>query len=785
MRQPLGAIAISTFGLAVLLGPRPSYPQDQTPPATQQEAVPGATEPPATNAGSPAQTVSPNAQAPVEQLPPIVVITEPSPGQKPKQVARKPSPGKAAPGPPVSPATPEASANGTPTSASELAVKNAAFNAARDNLLTQIGTSSYDFSQQAIQALPQGNETPVDKVLLQAPGVVQDSAASGLLHVRNEHANLQYRINGIILPDGVSGFGQILETEFVGSVSLITGALPAEFGYRTSGLVDIQTKSGSQDPGGSIGVYGGSQQTLTPSIEYGGTTGQTEYFFTGRYFTSDEGIENPTSSFVPIHDDTQQGRAFGYVSTLLSPTTRLSFITGSSVQTFEIPNSPGQIPMFPAFGITDFNSSLLNEHQLEQNYYDVLALQTRTGDANMQLAYFARYSDLHFFPDEVGDIIFNGVASNVERRSFLNGVQGDGSYTFSAANTLRSGFYVSAESTAADSTSTVLPLGVAGNPIDAPFDVTDDLPKLGWLLGVYLQDEWKLTDTLTLNAGIRFDQMYQFVDANQFSPRVNLVYKPFAGTTFHAGYARYFTPPPQVAAGPVDLSAVQNTTQQPTVNQDDPVLPERSHYFDAGVTQKILPGLELGVDGYYKRAQDLLDDGQFGAALVLDAFNYATGINEGIEVKATYENGGFKTYGNIAVAQQKATDIVSNQFLFDASEFDFIADHFIYTDHTQILTGSGGMSYRWNANLFTADMIYGSGLRSGFANTQTVPAYAQVNLGVSHEFTFTNAKPLTLRFDVVNVFDTIYEIRSGSGIGVFAPQFGPRRGYFVKVSRKF
>ena len=666
-----------------------------------------------------------------------------------------------------------------------MAAKGEAFNNARANLLTQIGTNSYDFNQEAIQTLPQGNETPVDKVLLQAPGVVQDSAASGLLHVRNEHANLQYRINGIILPDGVSGFGQVLETQFIGSISLITGALPAEFGYRTSGLVDIQTKSGSQDPGGSIGMYGGSQNTLAPSIEYGGTSGQTEYFFTGRYFTSDEGIENPTSSFTPIHDNTQQGQAFGYVSSILSPTTRLSFITGNSVQNFQIPDRPGQTPMFPAFGVTDFDSSLLNEHQLEQNYYDVLALQNRIGDTNLQLAYFARYSDLHFFPDEVGDIIFNGVASNVERQSFLNGVQGDGSYTFSAANTLRSGFYVSGERTAADSLSTVLPLDTAGNPIDAPFNVPDDVSKTGWLLGAYVQDEWKLTDKLTLNAGIRFDQMYQFVNANQFSPRVNLVYTPVAGTTFHAGYARYFTPPPQVAAGPVDLAAFQNTTQQPTVNQDSPALPERSHYFDAGVTQKILPGLELGVDGYYKRAQDLLDDGQFGAALVLDSFNYATGINEGIEVKATYEKDGFKAYGNIAVAQQKATDIVSNQFLFDAATFDFIANHFIYTDHTQIITASGGMSYRWNANLFTADMIYGSGLRSGFANTETVPAYTQVNLGVSHEFTFTNAKPLTLRFDVVNVFDTIYEIRSGSGIGVFAPQFGPRRGYFVKLARKF
>jgi opacity protein-like surface antigen len=83
-------------------------------------------------------------------------------------------------------------------------------------------------------------------------------------------------------------------------------------------------------------------------------------------------------------------------------------------------------------------------------------------------------------------------------------------------------------------------------------------------------------------------------------------------------------------------------------------------------------------------------------------------------------------------------------------------------------------------------MIYGSGLRSGFANTDHLPAYGQVNLGLSHEFAEAgwNAQALTVRFDVVNVADTVYEIRDGSGIGVFAPQFGPRRGYYMGVTQK-
>ena len=391
------------------------------------------------------------------------------------------------------------------------------------NLLTQVGTNAYPMSQQTLEAMPEGTNAPVSKVLLQAPGVTQDSVASGQIHVRNEHANLQYRINGIILPDGVSGFSQVLDTAFIGNMALITGALPAEYGLRTSGLIDIQTRSGAFNNGGSIGVYGGSRETLTPSFEYGGTEGHTEYFVTGRYFQSDEGIENPTSSVVPIHDNTEQGGFFSYVSTLLDPNTRLSWISGSTINQFQIPNSPNQTTAFQPFGITTFNSSLLNENQFEQNYYDVLALQKKTDNVDLQLAYFARYSDLHFTPDAIGDLAFNGVASNVQRQSLVNGVQGDGSYRFNEINTLRAGFFISGEQTQDTNSSLVLPTpppATCSPDPTIPCQRFDEVSKLGWLLGAYVQDEWKITNQLTLNAGLRFDQMYQFVDANQFSPRV-------------------------------------------------------------------------------------------------------------------------------------------------------------------------------------------------------------------------------------------------------------------------
>src|ERR1700737_2870608 len=682
------------------------------------------------------------------------------------------------------------------TEAQVVAGKNEKFDEARRNILAPVGANSYEMNHQAIEALPQGNNTPLDKALLQVPGVSQDSAASGELHVRNEHGNIQYRINGIMLPDGVGAFGQILDTGIVGSLALLTGALPAQYGLRTAGLVDIQARADAFNNSGSVSVYGGSHGTITPSFEYGGTVGQTQYFVSGRYFGSNLGIENPTPANEAIHDRTSQEKGFLYLSTALDPTSRLTLMSGVSNAAYQIPNNPGQPSNFTAFGVSNFDSSMLNERQYETTQFNVLAYQKSIEDIDYQVAYFNRYNQLHFSPDLTGDLVINGVASDVYRQSVINGIQEDTAWRVGYAHTLRFGCSVSAERSLVTGISTVLPVDpatgnqvdpVTGVPFGPPFTVFDSSAKTGWLLGTYLQDEWKITNNLTLNAGLRFDQMYQYVNANQLSPRVSLTWMPFDSTTFHAGYARTFTPPPQVVAAPVNLALVQGTSQQPAVQQNDPVLPERSHVFDVGVVQKILPvpGLEVGIDLYYKIARDLLDDGQFGAAYVLSGFNYDRANNLGLELKSSYTNGNFRIYGNLAWARQLGTDIVSNQYLFDQDRFNFIAGHYIYTDHSQVLTASAGASYLWNGTRFSASMIYGSGLRSGFANSDHVPSYTQVNLGLSHEYLFPGwTKPTTVRFDVVNVFDKIYEIRDGSGIGVFAPQFGPRRGFYVGISQK-
>ena len=158
---------------------------------------------------------------------------------------------------------------------------------ARSEIQPSLGASVYDFSRQAIETQPQGDNQPLNRLMLQAPGVAQDSF--GQLHVRNDHASLQFRINGVQLPEGINVFGQALQTRLANSVSLITGSLPAQYGLRETGIIDIQTKTGTLDPGGSVTMYGGSQSTIQPSAEWGGTVGQVDYYFTGEYLQNQGG----------------------------------------------------------------------------------------------------------------------------------------------------------------------------------------------------------------------------------------------------------------------------------------------------------------------------------------------------------------------------------------------------------------------------------------------------------------------------------------------------------------
>jgi outer membrane receptor protein involved in Fe transport len=660
---------------------------------------------------------------------------------------------------------------------------------ARNQIQPSLGASVYEFSRPAIESQPQGDNAPLNQVLLQAPSVTQDSF--GQLHVRGDHANLQYRINGVQLPEGINVFGQVLETRLANSIALITGALPAQYGFHTAGIIDITTKTGSTDPGGSATLYGGQHGWIQPSFEYGGRVGQLDYFITGETLRNTIGIENPTSSYHPIHDLTDQGRGFAYLSGIIDPTARVTAIVGTSRSQFQIPNRTGHSPGLGLVvdGISDFDSATLDENQRQITHYGIVTLQEKLGAIDFQVSGFTRYSSLYFTPDPVGDLLFNGVAQTAYRRSIANGTQGDGSYRFNAEHTLRAGFFIQGERSTAATNSLVLQSDDTGaQTTDQPSSITDSSGKTGWLYGVYAQDEWKILPTVTINFGARFDIIDEFTHENQISPRLNAVWQPTDTTVIHAGYSRYFTPPPFELVSQTSIALLSNTSGAPAVTQNSNVKAERDHYFDVGGTQILLPGLKAGLDFYYRFAKNLIDEGQFGAPIILTPFNYADGINRGAELTLTYDIAAWHFYGNFAAAESLGRNIRSSQFNFSADDLAYIANHYIHTDHDQTYTASAGAAYTFSTNTrVSASLIYGSGLRAGngFPNGTHLPDYQQVNLSVVQKVDAGPFKGMEVRLDVVNLLDQKYQIRNGTGVGVGAPQFGPRRAVFAGLTQRF
>lgn len=670
---------------------------------------------------------------------------------------------------------------------------------ARASIQPSLGATAYGVDQATIQKLPGGDNQPLNQLILQVPGVVQDGF--GQLHVRDDHNGLQYRINGTILPEGLAVFGQTLSPRLINSFNLLTGALPAQYGLRTAGIVDITTKTGFQDKG-EISLYGGSHDTFEPSIDYGGSSGATNYFVSGSFTHNRLGIESVDGSSNPLHDKTNQENAFAYVDHILGDGDRISFLGGFSNDWFQIPNPRGlhavdSNPGWDVGGQTDYLSNDLNERQLERTGFGALSWLHHAGALTWQTSLYARYSELLYRPDITGELLFNGQAQKARKQDFTVGLQSEAAYKLSDHHTLRGGVIVSRDRGTSDTDTFVFPgdfnddgsFAQTGQPIG----IVDNSAATEWTESVYLQGEWKIVPTVTLNFGGRFDHYCGFRCEHQFSPRVNAVWQPTSRTTFHAGYARYFSPPPFENVATTDIAALEHTSAAaPEGAANTTPFAERQNYFDAGVEQK-LGAVSVSVDGYYRKSKNLIDEGQFGAPIILTPFNYRHGKIYGVEGNISYQRGPWLAYANFAYAKAQGKDIVSSQFSFDPGDLDYIRNHFIYLDHDQTYTASAGISYSFDQGFLAGsklggDMLYGSGLRTDLVlpdgddvpNGAHLKGYTQFNLTASHKF---DGPGLEVRLDVTNLFDHKYEIRDGQGVGVGAPEYGPRRGVFVGITK--
>jgi hypothetical protein len=653
--------------------------------------------------------------------------------------------------------------------------------------LSVSGTNDYLITSEDIADLPAGDNTVLTDVLGQLPGVGIDQNQQ--VHIRNtEGSGFQYEINGILVPLDINTnppFISMLNPLFIKSFDLLDGILPARHSYATGGVVDIQTKDGCEQTGGSATLFGGQRGTIQPSAQYAGCDGALSYYGSALYSHDDLAFSSATPGPTAIHDSTNQGQAFGVLSYALDSTTKLSVIFSSAVSNNQLPNVPGLAPQFSLANAPAISSAQINSYLNFRDYLGIFSLKSSpTEQLTYQLSYSVHSISELYEPDDAGELIYQGVASQASHKDFDNALQGDLTYK-TGRHTIGAGSYLGAYDVTADGDSLVFPVNASGAQSSAvPIAVINNAHAMNLLSGVYVNDLWQITPALRANMGLRRDALTGFSPGEQVNPTFNVSYIAPSATTFHAGAARYFQVPSFEGISPRAPAAFAGTTGAGPPGVTTPTF-ESDWEWDAGIVQMLAPGLTVSEDNFYERTRHYLDAGQFGVVPIFAPFNYYHGYIWGSEIALDYKTNNFGSYANITAGRNLEKGVVTGQFNFtEPGELAYIDTHHIDLDHQPLVTVTTGVTCNWKPYKFTVDALYNTGLRSGFANLESLPSVFQVNVGVKRTFEIAG-HPLTNQLTLLNLLDRVNLIRPSGGLGVFQSAYGPRFTVYDAVTLSF
>jgi outer membrane cobalamin receptor len=651
-------------------------------------------------------------------------------------------------------------------------------------------TSRTEVSSKQIDQLPGGTTQSLPKVLFSTnPGFVQGSF--GQVFTRGNHANLQYDIDGIQLPDSVSGtFGDAFSVLNIERMEVITGGMPAEYGNRLSGVVNILTKSGGAEPGGTLDLNYGSFNTFDPQLTYGGSSdeGHLRYFISGSYSSTERGLDTPQPAAENnqnqggteiVHDASTGNNQFGKLDWDVDSQNTLMLTAFNSQRSFQIPDYPSKFLPTDAFfspAYTDaftnagsaWSSSGANDYQLNgSDYVELMWKHKFSDDSLLQLAPYLKYSTVIFNGDPANDLssanLVGTVTAPVNASSFFEdrvtsdtGIQGDYSLHPNQANAIKAGFQLQAAE--AHGPITVLALST-GQAVTATS--TDDSADHDYQESVYVQDDVTIVENVVLNVGLRYDAIqFLFPDATsldgEFQPRLGLSVKPWSETKLHFFYGKLFQPAPAE-----DLRDTFANLGQGTLAPYD-IKAEKDDYYEVGAAQQVADQL-VSVNAYYKDAINLIDDTQLLNTAIVEPYNYVQGYVYGVEASVvghvTEHVSDFLTY-TYEIAQGSG----ASGGLFALPPGTVVPTDWKYLDHCQINTANAGLTYTIGGFSLGATCLYGSGLRSGPTNNVALPPHFTADGTVSYAIKASSwLSDLKLALDVTNIFDNIYPINVDNG----------------------
>jgi hypothetical protein len=364
--------------------------------------------------------------------------------------------------------------------------------AARTRIDAGLGATVYSLTNEGVEDRPGGEFGSLSQILRQAPGVTLSGNA---LNVRGAPAN-QVRINNVIVPEAISDPADQLSARLAETTRLITGTLPAQFGFAPAGVISVTTKNGLYQHGGQAELFAGSDGLFEPALEWAGSVAGTSLFASGSLERRRSTLADAAG--VRARDRRNEIEGLGFADHVIDGSNRISMLAGGARERHRIgPTSIGP-------GVTR-----------SSNGYLIGTFQHSDGGFTVQSSLFgglghdgARFSD-----------------RSHERRSTF-GTQIDASQQIGEVHMLQVGL-------------------LASRAVVRELEPGGRRARRGRTpVAIYAQDEWEIGPGLTVNPGARLEWLRGPGSAATFEPRASIVWASGSGLTGHLGYARYASAAP-------------------------------------------------------------------------------------------------------------------------------------------------------------------------------------------------------------------------------------------------
>jgi hypothetical protein len=535
-------------------------------------------------------------------------------------------------------------------------------------------------------------------------------APTGEVHIRGQHAEYTYYVDGVPVPSGISGsLNELFDPSVVNQIEFKTGGWDAEYGNKNAAVVDITTRIPAGGLHYQLNGFAGSYNSYGQGLSASTNNGKLGYFFSGAHQSTDMRREplilDPTTNEVQnFHNHGEDWYGFGKIQYTPSLNDVINLEGNLSQTKFQVP--------FDTAGNT-----LLDDNQRDINSFANVGWRHNFagpeylgggnagnggGAPELFLGLFYRHGGLRYTPgknDAPSFVFFPDTVTQYNIRENRNfnafGVKGD--YSVHPARELEFKFGVLSQLTRGheDFSST----DVNGNAGPASSSALK-----GWDAGGYAQLAYSPVERFEIRTGVRYDSHNApFAGTQtQWSPRIRLNFFPNSANTLYLYYGRLFMP-----TNVEDLRAITSVAQGGTAAE--PTLPERDHFYEAGYVHRFPFGLVSKFAAYHKQSQPGIDDATVPGSSIVTSVNIARVRITGIEtVQEIRPPGPFSAYLNVALNHAYGRGPITGGFFPAADPVGFFD-----LDHDQRLSAVGSATYALRQAYASLTGTYGSGLTNG------------------------------------------------------------------------